>query len=89
MSPRGDASSSDAELLLGMVTKMELLVQVILDVGAQILEFSNLEVAREWLKIMPDYDRTQAVVFFNDSDELSVLDYKGHIEPLQISSFAK
>jgi hypothetical protein len=62
---------------------------VILDVGAQILELSNLEVAREWLKIMPDHDRTQAVVFFNDSDELSVLDHKGHIEPLQTSSFAK
>jgi Protein of unknown function (DUF3638)/Protein of unknown function (DUF3645) len=89
MPPRGDASSSDAELLLGMVTKMEPPVQVILDVGAQILELSNLEVAREWLKIMPDHDRTQAVVFFNDSDELSVLDHKGHIEPLQTSSFAK
>jgi hypothetical protein len=38
---------------------------------------------------MPDHNRTQAVVFFNDNDELSVLDHKGHIEPLQISSFVK
>jgi hypothetical protein len=89
MPPRGEVSSSDAELLLSMVTKMTPPAQVILDVGAQILELSNLEVARKWLKIMSDHDRTQAVVFFNDSDELSVLDHKGRIEPLQTSSFAK
>jgi Protein of unknown function (DUF3638)/Protein of unknown function (DUF3645) len=87
--PRGEASVSDAEFLLAMVTKMEPPTQVILDVGAQILELSNLGVAREWLKIMPDHDHKQAVVFFNDSDELSVLDRKGHIESLQTSSFAK
>lgn len=33
--------------------------------------------------------RAQAVVFFDDSDELSVLDHKGHIEPLQTLSFVK
>jgi hypothetical protein len=33
--------------------------------------------------------RAQDVVFFDDSDELSVLDRKGHIEPLQTSSFVK
>ena len=89
MPPRGNAYSSDAEVLLAMVTKMEPPAQVILDIGAQILELSNLGVAREWLKIMPDHDRTRAVVFFDDSDELSVLDRKGHIEPLRTSSFVK
>ncbi len=89
MPPRREASSSDAELLLAMVTKIEPTIKVILDVGAQVLELSNLGVAREWLKMMSDHDRMQAVVFFNDSDELSVLDRKGNIEPLQISSFAK
>jgi hypothetical protein len=39
--------------------------------------------------MMPDHDQTQAVIFFSDTDELSVLDRKGHIEPLQTSSFAK
>jgi hypothetical protein len=33
--------------------------------------------------------QTKAVIFFNDSDELSVLDRKGRIEPLQASPFAK
>ena len=87
MPPR-DASGSDAERLLTLVKNMKS-VRVILDVGAQILELSNLEVAQQWLGMMSDLQRTQAVVFFSDRDELSVLDRKGNIEPLQISSFAK
>jgi hypothetical protein len=38
-----------------MVTKIEPPIEVIFDVEAQILELSNLEVAREWLKMMPDH----------------------------------
>ncbi|TVY25882.1 hypothetical protein LHYA1_G005662 [Lachnellula hyalina] len=79
---------SDAEVLLAMVTKMKPAVQVILDVGAQILELGNLGFAREWLR-MSDLERAQAVVFFGDNDELSILDRKGNIEPFQTSSFAK
>jgi hypothetical protein len=86
--PQREGTLSDAEVLLAMVTEMEPTVQVILDVGAQILELGNLGVAKKWLK-MSDPDLTQAVVFFDNSDELSVLDRKGNIEPLQISSFAK
>ncbi|TVY87635.1 hypothetical protein LAWI1_G008611, partial [Lachnellula willkommii] len=86
--PRSEASRSDAEVLLAMVTEMRPKVQVILDVGAQILELGNLGFAREWLK-MSDLKRTQAAVFFDDNDELSILDRKGNIEPFQTSSFAK
>ncbi|EER36939.1 conserved hypothetical protein [Histoplasma capsulatum H143] len=89
MQPRAEASSTDAELLLATVVTMEPEVQVILDVGAQILELSNLGVAREWLKMVPDKEKKQAVVFFDDNDEISVLDRRGHIEPLQTSSYAK
>lgn len=80
---------SDAELLLAAVTEMEPAVRVILDVGAQILELSNLQVATAWLSKDTDNDKTKAAVFFNDSDELSVLDRKGRIELLQTSPFAK
>ncbi|KLJ08813.1 hypothetical protein EMPG_15752 [Blastomyces silverae] len=89
MQPRAEASSTDAELLLAMVVNMEPKVQVILDVGAQILELGNLGVAREWLRMVPDKEKKQAVVFFDDCDEISVLDRRGHIEPLQTSSYAK
>ena len=61
---------------------------MILDVGAQILELSNLQVAKKWLEMVPE-DRAKAAVFFNDSDELSVLDRKGRTEILQVSPFAK
>ncbi|KAE9371942.1 hypothetical protein N431DRAFT_456702 [Stipitochalara longipes BDJ] len=88
MPPRKKAFSSDADLLLTEVTKMSPRIQVILDVGAQILELSNLDVARQWLH-MPQNNERQAVVFFNDRDELSVLDRNEVIEPLQTSSFAK
>ncbi|TVY36417.1 hypothetical protein LSUB1_G007938, partial [Lachnellula subtilissima] len=85
---RSEALRSDAEVLLAMVTKMKPAVQVILDVGAQILELGNLGFAREWL-MMSDLERAQAVVFFDDNDELSILDRKGNIELFQTSSFAK
>ncbi|KAN0110108.1 hypothetical protein V8E51_006495 [Hyaloscypha variabilis] len=88
MPPRTKESISDADLLLIEVTKMSPRIQVILDVGAQILELSNLEVARKWLELVRQHDR-EAVIFFNYSDELSVIDRKGIIEPLQTSSFVK
>ncbi|KIW67539.1 hypothetical protein PV04_06783 [Phialophora macrospora] len=83
-----EASNSIAETLLGSVAEMDPPAQVILDVGAQILELSNVEVATEWLKRTQDHERTQAVVFFSDDDELSVLDRSGQVERLQTSPFA-
>ncbi|KAG0649292.1 hypothetical protein D0Z07_4347 [Hyphodiscus hymeniophilus] len=81
--------SSDAELLMDMVTKMDREVQVILDVGAQILELSNLMVASKWLKMTQDHDKLQAAIFFDDSDELCVIDRSGRVELWQTSPFAK
>ncbi|KAK5263156.1 hypothetical protein LTR96_011418 [Exophiala xenobiotica] len=74
--------------LLSVVAEMDPPVQVLLDVGAQILEFTNLEVAREWLKRRRTHEQVQAVVFFDEDDELVVLDRRGRIEPLQTSPFA-
>lgn len=64
-------------------------VQVILDVGAEILELNNLEVAEYWLRMTPDNVGVQAVVFVNESDEICVLDRHGRVDLLQISPFAK
>ncbi|KAF2835464.1 hypothetical protein M501DRAFT_432682 [Patellaria atrata CBS 101060] len=89
MPPSGGTIDSEAELLLDMVKTMNPPPQVILDVGAQIIELSNLGVAIQWLKRMPDHEKVQAVVFFDNKDELTVLNRKGQIEPLQTSSFAK
>ncbi|KAE8440778.1 hypothetical protein EG329_006578 [Mollisiaceae sp. DMI_Dod_QoI] len=86
MQPCRNAHTSDAQALLFMVMEMKPTIQVILDVGAQILELSNVDVAKEWLKLAPN--DTKAVVFFNNTDELYVLDRKDNIEALQTSSFA-
>ncbi|EXJ80680.1 hypothetical protein A1O3_06964 [Capronia epimyces CBS 606.96] len=79
---------SATERLLDMVTEMDPPPQVILDVGAQILDLSNLEVARGWLKRKQGHKQSQAVVFFDEDDDLSVLDCNGRIERLQTSPFA-
>ncbi|KAF1968390.1 hypothetical protein BU23DRAFT_514913 [Bimuria novae-zelandiae CBS 107.79] len=86
--PRPSKETTDAEHLLNIVNAMESKTRVILDVGAQILELNNYQVAEAWLQLS-DPLKTKAVVFFSDHEELLVLHRSGHIEPLQTSSFAK
>jgi Protein of unknown function (DUF3638)/Protein of unknown function (DUF3645) len=83
-----DTTNSNSEMLLAVVCNMSPEVRVILDVGAQILEYTNLELAQKWLAKSTDRNRTKAVIFFNNDDELSVVDYNGRIELLQTSPFA-
>src|SRR5712672_727068 len=45
-------------------------IRVLLDVGAQMLELQNEELARHWLSLRPD---VSAAIFFNDSDHLTVV----------------
>ncbi|KAK5686853.1 hypothetical protein LTR17_026786 [Elasticomyces elasticus] len=78
--------TTDAEWFLDMVMKLTPPARVILDVGAQILELSNLEVARCWLALSDA--SVQAVVFFDGHDELSVVNRKDRVEVFQTSSFA-
>ncbi|KAJ5124379.1 uncharacterized protein N7515_008204 [Penicillium bovifimosum] len=61
-------------------------VRVLIDVGAQILEAGNQSVAEKWLSITPD-DEVKAAIFFNENDELMVIDRDGLIETLQSSPF--
>ncbi|KAJ4127295.1 hypothetical protein NW765_017247 [Fusarium oxysporum] len=83
---RGAALNSKS--LLDMVISMDPNTRVILDVGAQVIEFTNLEFSKEWLKCCEGEEHTQAVIFFNDSDEIIVLDRSGKVEELQTSPFA-
>ncbi|OJK01293.1 hypothetical protein ASPACDRAFT_51200 [Aspergillus aculeatus ATCC 16872] len=87
--PRDDLTKSDAQVLLDMVAELDPAVRVILDVGARILELSNLEVAKTWLEMIGDDSRTQAVVFINDDDEITVVNRTGLVEPLRTSPFER
>ncbi|CAK7226304.1 hypothetical protein SBRCBS47491_006184 [Sporothrix bragantina] len=81
-----------AEALLSEVVSMQPPVRVLLDVGAQVLELSNLQAAQRWLEKTALVDRNQtaeAVVFFNYDDMLSVVDRSGRVEPLQTSPYVK
>jgi hypothetical protein len=57
-----------------------------LDVGAQILDLQNEELARCWLSLRPD---VSAAIFFNDSDHLTVVTPDGTTEPFISSPFNK
>lgn len=78
----------ESESLLEMVSQMNSNTRVILDVGAQIIDLDNAQFAETWLKRYHHDDNVQAVVFFNEADELMVFDRSNKVEPLQISPFA-
>ncbi|KAG1735376.1 hypothetical protein EDB19DRAFT_1638507 [Suillus lakei] len=61
-------------------------VRVLLDVGAQMLELKNQELAQAWLRAKRD---AQAAVFVNDDDEIVVVSRDGTVEPLVSSPFAQ
>ena len=76
----------DAEALLRIVVRSDPPVRVILDVGAQVLEWRNEEVVQRWLLHVPE---AQAAIFLDDKNNLSVLTRDGTTEPLMVSSFAQ
>lgn len=78
--------TSDAEHLLATVLNLTPAAQVILDVGAQIIELTNIEVAKTWLLKSNDSTK-EAAVFVNDDDELCVVDREGRVDLLHASSF--
>ncbi|GKU23028.1 unnamed protein product, partial [Fusarium langsethiae] len=61
----------------------------VLDVGAQVIDLNNLEFAKLWLARYRNKDNTQAVICFNEDDEIVVLDRSGKIEELETSPFAE
>lgn len=77
-----------AEVLIKLAITSKPAVRVILDVGAQVLELRNEEVASRWLSQLPATE-VQGAVFFDPSDELCVLNRDGAMESLSVSSFAK
>ena len=61
-------------------------IRVLLDVGAQMLDLQNRELAKAWLGISPD---SSAAIYFNEDDELTVLTRDGGTQLLLSSPFAQ
>ncbi|KAL0573625.1 hypothetical protein V5O48_008337 [Marasmius crinis-equi] len=59
-------------------------IRVLLDVGAQILEMTNSQVAKYWLSRRQN---VSAAVFFDERDELEVMTRDGATELLSLSPF--
>ena len=62
-------------------------IMVLLDVGAQVLELQNKDVACEWLKLDTDPNVEAAVYCDPSNDEFYVLTRDGRIEPLESSLY--
>ena len=61
-------------------------IRVLLDVGAQMLDLKNHELAKAWLAISPN---TSAAIYFNEDDERMVLTRDGSTHLLISSPFAQ
>ena len=61
-------------------------IRVLLDVGAQILDFSNQQVAKAWLGVVPD---AAGAVYFDENDELTVLTRNGISQPISSSPLSQ
>ncbi|KAJ7708796.1 hypothetical protein B0H17DRAFT_365601 [Mycena rosella] len=80
-------NSDDALGLLRRLVQQHPPVMVLLDVGAQVLELQNEEVAREWLKLDSRPAIEAAVYFDAGSDEIRVISRDGRIQPLASSLY--
>ncbi|KAF8557183.1 hypothetical protein OG21DRAFT_1601805 [Imleria badia] len=72
--------------LLKMVVDQDPEIRVFLDVGAQILDLSNYQVAKTWLGLG---SASEGAVYFNEDDELMVLTKDGHCRSLISSPLAQ
>ncbi|KAI4721480.1 hypothetical protein E4T48_02363 [Aureobasidium sp. EXF-10727] len=70
------------EELLSLVSKQSPVINVLIDVGAQVLEATNFQLVQRWLQYRTD---AKAAIYFDDRDEAMVLDRSGTTTPLRIS----
>ncbi|KAI6118454.1 hypothetical protein F5141DRAFT_1212382 [Pisolithus sp. B1] len=80
-----DGRRRTAEEFLTLVVEQEPEIRVILDVGAQVLELRNNELATLWLELKPD---ALGAIYFDDEDELTVLSRDGTTQSLLESPYA-
>ncbi|QRV92773.1 kinase-like protein [Ceratobasidium sp. AG-Ba] len=71
---------------MDMLVKQTPEIRVLLDVGAQMLELTNDELVKYWLKLRPD---VSAAVYFNSHDELVILPQNGSPAAFHSSPFAQ
>ncbi|KAJ6485692.1 hypothetical protein C8R45DRAFT_997523 [Mycena sanguinolenta] len=81
--------SEDALGLLRRVVQQDPPVMALLDVGAQVLELQNEEVAWQWLQLDTRPEVEAAVYFDPSTDEICVISRDGRIQPFVSSLYKK
>ncbi|KAK0232833.1 hypothetical protein IW262DRAFT_1443858 [Armillaria fumosa] len=76
-------SNQTTEAFLETLVNQHPKIHVLLDVGAQMLDLHNKELAKLWLSLA----LASAAIYFNDTDEMMVLDCHGIAQPLILSPF--
>ncbi|KAF5675374.1 hypothetical protein FCIRC_7358 [Fusarium circinatum] len=89
MPQEAKGTTFDSSLLLQMVSNMSSSTRIIIDVSTQAFDLTNQEFAMQWLACYQDHSSTQAVVFFNDNDDIVIIDRSGKIEDFQKSPFSQ
>ena len=74
--------------LLSMVATKEPQIRVLLDVGAQILDLSNIQMAKAWLDCTSSTE-TAGAIYFSEDDKLMVLTRNGTYQSLSSSPLAQ
>jgi hypothetical protein len=73
-----------AEAILELLVNQTPQVQVLLDVGAQILDKHNNQLVKNWLGLRKDMS---AAIFFDDNDHMAVMTQDGIVEAFITSPF--
>lgn len=72
----------DIPALLRLISAQQPRINVLVDVGAQVLEMKNQDVAQAWLNEVPN---SIAAVYYNEADVLMVVDREDRISRLDAS----
>ena len=83
---KGKGERRTTREFLKMLVAQQPEIRVLLDVGAQMLDLQNDELAEAWLDMNP---YASAAIYFNEDDELTVRTRDGSTELLISSPFAQ
>ncbi|QDS77180.1 hypothetical protein FKW77_001966 [Venturia effusa] len=81
-------SPGDTNAILDLVVTSTPEIRMIIDVGALVLDWRNAEMAQRWLERVQS-STVEAVVYFDNQDELVVLTRDGRVQALQESHLLK